>query len=503
MGRRVEESSDEQKQREDREKAEREEEAKLLGGCVAGRADVPARAESWSKQFSIYEQLSSGEKIPLGKDSLQYVDVGSSIVIERVSDTPKLIESTDGTRDERNGWDPVGLDMDVVIVGEDGCRRRVAVPGLQDIGGYDRAYLEPNCIKPVYPAYTRPEQIEKGVKFLIPPWTFSTGDSVQIQLEGRKIGEEETSVTLTSKSTIDVVADKALANPLVGSFKARLDGANSVIGKRSELRDVSVTSVRSICAKAFTVSFRTLDYGSIVPIEDRGGTPFRLVQLNGRSDNRNDVYFAFGGVSPQISDELFRDAVAMTATAIGSDKKTRDVGLAKNAGRPTLEHLGDDETIVIKLARKIQGDGGKQSEVPIKTYSFTAIAAGLHTQTSGDRKASYGTSSALFALLRHSDQQYGFAQTFSYTVTNKTVTPSFWDEFGVGVHVSVLARNKDDKSNNDEPLAIGLGGHVALGANTVHIGAGYDIINSGAYLLLGLSVSDLADFFKAQSSGTH
>jgi hypothetical protein len=38
------------------------------------------------------------------------------------------------------------------------------------------------------------------------------------------------------------------------------------------------------------------------------------------------------------SDDLFRNAISMTATAIGSDQRTRTVGLARNASWPTLEH---------------------------------------------------------------------------------------------------------------------------------------------------------------------
>jgi hypothetical protein len=189
----------------------------------------------------------------------------------------------------------------------------------------------------------------------------------------------------------------------------------------------------------------------------------------------------------------------MTATAIASDKTTRSVGLAKDTGRPTLEHLNGGETVVIKLARKIQGDGGKQSEVPLKSYTFNSVAAGIHADASGDRKASYGTSSSLFVLFKHRDQNYGFAQTFSYTITNKTLAPSFWDEFGAGVHVSVLARDKESGAADDKPVAFGVGGHIALGANAFHLGAGYDVINNGAYLILGISVTDFVDFLKAQT----
>lgn len=502
-------------------KAELEEVNKGLGGCLEYKPDDPndkadslkRRSESWSKQFRIYEQLPNDVKIPLGTDALQYVDTSSRIVIERISDVPKTIAATDGTRDERLGVDPVGFDVDVVIVaatdetrsGTKGCRRLAPVPGLQDIGGYDRGHIEPGCQDLVYRAYTRPGPIEKGARYVIPPWTFHSGDGVQIQLEGRKIGVEEVTVPLTDKSTIEFKGNKVEVDhkAVVGPFKVKLDGFSEDGQKQDSLKAVAAGN-RDICATPFTVSFRTLNYSSIKPFEDRGGSPYPLVHVNGRSDNRNDVYFAFERLPAELSDALFRDAVSMTATAIDGDQKTRTVGLAKNASRPTLDHLNDGETIVIGLARKIAGDDGKTSEVPIRSYTFTAVAAGLHAAASGERKANLGISTgALFMLLKHSDQHYGFAQTFSYTVFNKPLRPSFWDEVGGGVHVSVLARSKDSGATDDKPLALGVGGHLALGANTVHIGMGYDVINNGAYFLLGLSIPDLADFFSAQSITTH
>lgn len=504
--------------------AEPEDPASMCNNTSA--SDPAVRFESWSKHFRIYELLATGEKIPLGSDAVQYVDTASTVVIERISDTPQVIETTNGTIDARQDWDPVGFDVDVVVIGGDGCRRRAAIPGLQDVGGYDRGHRDPGCHHIAYPVFTRPFGIEKAARFLIAPWTFATGDIVQIQLEGRKIGEEDMPVKPTAESNLKVTGSPARGAKPTRALNARLDrstregldaalhaaltGANGPLEAMIDLKgaespttgDLSVTIKRTICAKPFTASFRAINYASLVPVEDRRERQVPLVQLNGRSDNRNDVYFAFEGVAPEINDQLFREAIVMTATAIDADQNSRSVGLAKDSGRPTLAHLNGGETVVVKLARKIQGDGGKPSEVPLKSYTFSSVAAGIHADIAGDRKASYGTSSSLFVLFKHRDQNYGFAQTFSYTITNKTLTPSFWDELGLGVHVSVLARNKESDVASDKPVALGVGGHIALGANAFHLGAGYDVINSGAYLVLGISVADFANFLQAQTSIT-
>lgn len=449
---------------------------------TGGNKATDARYEPWSKQFAVYELLPSGERIALDDSAQQFVDVSSAIVIERISDSPTKITATNGTEDARAERDPTRFDIDVVILRANGCRAREAVPSLQDIGGYDDPMRQPGC-PDVYPAFTRPRTIKEGDKFIIPGLRFQPGDSVQLQLTGRLIGYENSPKKVESTdATIEIAGKQQKGLPKL---------VNDPGGKEAKI-DLYTLEKRPICGEDAAVAFRVVDFAAMIPVEDRRGVDVPLLSRNARSDNRNDVYFKMNGAPAGVADELFRNAVSVSATAVGTDGKSRDIGLAKNAARPTLDHLDDGETVVIKINRRVKSDGGKELQKEIKSYSFTAVAAGLQSRLDGERKASVGTTSAFFTLLTKGGR-YGFAQTFSYTISNKALYPSFWDEVGAGIHVSVLARPKDDDSMSDEPLAVGVGAHFALGANAVHVGAGYDVINGKGYALIGLSLEDFAN----------
>jgi len=479
--------------------------------CDGGPDREPyVRRESWSKQFAVYEVLSTNEKIPL-TTGFPFVDTSSRVVIERISSTPETILSTDGVADARHDDDPRGFDLDVVVFhkGPAGtCRRLVPVGDLQSTGGYDKATREPEGCPRNYLHYTRVREIRKGDAFEVPTFQLEHGDWAEIQLEGQEIGQEDVpqkaAGTITIKSSRRAVAhDANLAAgtveipKLLGDGSPKLDKEGKLETEQVE-GELHYMTKRTLCGEPYVVSFRAVDFSRIVPISEVRGRRTPLVQMNGRADNRRDVYFDHeSGKGPPLASGTFRNAIVYSATAVGTDGKARNVSLAQDASRPTLEPLHDGETVVVKVARRVKQASGGEVEVPLRTFTFTAVAAGAHTELSGDRRARYGTSSAFFATFAKGGR-YGYAQTFSYTVTNETVEPSFIEQVGFGAHVSVLARpDKDDAgmdASGDRPLALGVGLHLALGDNAFHLGGGYDVINGKAYALFGISLLDFISF---------
>jgi len=153
---------------------------------------------------------------------------------------------------------------------------------------------------------------------------------------------------------------------------------------------------------------------------------------------------------------------------------------------------------VMKVGRKYRNAAGGSSELTVRTYTFGIVAGGLHAAASGERRAVFGTTPAFLAIFRKDGGApiYGFAETFSYTATRRTIYPGFFDDFGFGVHVSVLARKKTENESGDadSPLSVGLGAHVSFGANSIQLGAGWDLVNEKVYALIGVSIPDLASF---------
>lgn len=230
-----------------------------------------------------------------------------------------------------------------------------------------------------------------------------------------------------------------------------------------------------------------------MPQQVRHGQWTVLDGLHSRADTRFAIYLDFPqNTSPSLSSGLFRDAI--TVTAVDKDGKTRDLALRKNTDQPTLTNPLDGDTVVIKIARKYKAATGP-SEITARTYSFTAVSGGLHAAASGENKATFGTTPAFLSVFRHDgkDPVYGFAQTFSYTATRRTVDPGFFDEFGFGVHVSVLAREStaNEDGSSDTPLSLGVGVHVSFGNNSIQLGGGWDLVNEKAYALIGVSIPEL------------
>lgn len=452
---------------------EKKKETYLPSVCDSADGTTNARTESWGKHFAVYEEPRDKQLIPLGTN-IQFVDTTSAIVIRRVSDQP-TIRSTNGLKDaNEEPFVPERLDIDVVVrrptpAGE--CRLLFRVPGLQTTGGYDRPQREPSPCADNYRYFTEVQAIEKGKQWRIPAGTFRHGDRVEIQLYGEKIGEEKV--------------------PQETPQKVRGDG--------DWCEHTAHYYTRTICGEAWAANLAVVDFGSIGPRQDRKGKRHDVDEYNGRADNRYPIYFDFTEPTiPSFATGLYDEVVSVTATAVGKDGKTRDLPLRNGRSRPTLASPLDGDTVVVKVARKYKGAAGDTSELTVRTYTFATVAGGLHAAASGERKAVFGTTPAFLAVFRRDggDPIFGFAETFSYTATRRTIYPGFFDDFGFGVHVSVLARKKtgDASGEVDSPLSVGLGAHVSFGANSIQLGAGWDLVNEKPYALIGVSIPDLASF---------
>lgn len=439
--------------------------------CDAPDGDA-ARAESWGNHFAIFEELPTGDLVKLGTDN-QFVDAYSSIVIRRVTDKPVIRSANSSNYAE---WlHPLGLDVDVVVlrtVGKQLCRVRVRTPGLQVTGGYDDADSGSRGCPRDYPYFTEPGDIAKDTQWRIPAGTFQHGDHAEIQLRGQFIGEEE--------------FQKRAPEPI----KITANGETKQF-------DAYYLAKRKICGQSWTANFTVIDFGSVAPQQQRPGD-WHTIGGSMRADTRYPIYLDFPqraaqAGSPSLASGVYRDTIAITATAVDKDGKTRELALRKDADRPTLDSPVDGETVVVKIARKYKAAAGP-SEITARTYSFAAVAGGLHAAVSGEHRASFGTTPAFLTVFRHDgkDPVYGFAETFSYTATRRTLEPGFFDEFGFGVHVSVLARKSAD--DGDHPLALGIGAHVIFGNNSIQLGAGWDAVNEKVYALIGLSIPEFAKF---------
>lgn len=442
-------------------------------------SDDTARTESWSKHFAAYEELPSGESIQLS-DRQQFIDSHSAIVIKRISDTP-VIRATNGQRDAiTDAAYPDGFDVDVVVLRRyEGrtCRLLVRVPGLQTTGGYDDATHEPDGCPANLQVFTDPQVIEKNATWRIPAGTFRHGDSIEVQMYGRFVGEESFNKKLDGKVKVKMV----------------VDGTEKEVEK-----EAFYSATRSICGQAWTANVSAIDFGSVSPWQEWFGAHRRLDEYNGRADTRFPIYFDFPtDEAASLDSGLYDQVLKISATALGQDGKVRELALRKDTSRPTLESPHDGDTVIVKVTRKYNPGTGA-AEFTSRTYTFSAVTGGLHAAASGDTKASFGISPAFLAVLRHDGGTpiFGFAETFSYTATRRTIYPGFFDSFGFGVHVSLLARPKAESGddNDDHPLSLGLGGHATFGANSIQLGAGWDLLNEKAYVLLGVSVSDLAAF---------
>ncbi len=425
-----------------------------------------AKDTPWASQFAVYEETTDGHKLPITPER-RFVDTRSDIVIERSMEQPEVIVSDNVY--SKDGPDKLWVSV-FVARGEARCRFKLAVDQLH-YTSTDLVTENPSCPR-THEVGMLPLQIKKGDKYRLHSDQLLHGDELEIVVYGRDVG--------------DVTTFDASASPPRVRFTS-LKGAMSVF-------------------KATALDFQALrphqrDVKRQLPIPIYG--PKERVDID------RDVVVDFDRV--KLAEEkvspgfdiarlaVLRNQLEITAKAT-KEKTTRDVAVQDQGGFPTLAQAHDGELVTVSIARKATIDG-KVVSVPLQNdTAFSATAVGLHYAPSGDRQAYYATATALAILGTSDGARPGFAQTFAYSFFVRTREPSAWDHLAFGFHFAVLGSDppsepKDPDEN--KPLSLGIGLQLTLGADIVHLGGGYDMLQKMPYGIIGLSVPDLINLFSS------